>query len=101
MFLRKKTTRRNVIKTGLASLATAAVTVPQSYAITREEIGPKPEGETRVIYLGGDQLHGGHQQEETLRRICERAGWRFLYTQDARFVTPEFISDADLLIITR
>ena len=101
MFFRKKINRRRVIATGLASLATAAVTSPKSYAITRKEIGPKPEGEIRVIYLGGDQLHNGQQQEITLRGICEKAGWKFLYTQDARFVTPEFISDADLLIITR
>jgi type 1 glutamine amidotransferase len=62
---------------------------------------PKAPGETKVVYLGGDQLHNGLGQRQSLRGIFEPAGWRFMATTDARYLTPEFIGDADLLIITR
>lgn len=97
MSLRKKTSRRAIIKAGLASLASAAVTIPQSQAAIR----PKARGETRVVYLGGDQLHNGLGQRQSIRGILSKTGWRLLFTTDARYVTPELISDADLLIITR
>ncbi len=93
----KKITRRGAIKTGLVSLASTAVTVRQSHAAIR----PKAKGETKVVYLGGDQLHNGLGQRQSLRGVFESAGWRFMAMTDARYLTPEFLSDADLLIITR
>ena len=95
------TTRRNVIKAGLASFTSAVAVTPLSYAAMPNEIKPKTSGETRVIFLGGDYLHNFAAQEPALRRICEKAGWTFLAVHDARFVTPELISDTDLLMIQR
>lgn len=93
----KKTSRRKILKAGLASVASAAVIIPHSQAAVK----PKAKGETKVVYLGGDQLHNAMGQHQEIRGVLSKAGWRLLFTSDARFVTPEFISDADLLIITR
>jgi len=90
-------TRRKAIKTGIAAFAAAALSPEDTHASIR----PKARGETKVVYLGGDQLHNGLGQVQSLRGVFKPAGWRFMWTHDARFVTPEFISDADLLIITR
>lgn len=97
MFSLQKTTRRTVLKAGLVSLAGAAGITPYAQA----QIRPKAKGETKVVYLGGDQLHNALGQEQELRGVFGKTGWRFLSTTDARYVTPELISDADLLIITR
>ena len=64
-------------------------------------IRPKAEGETKVVYLGGDPLHNGMTQRHAIRSVLGKTGWRLLFTQDARYVTPEVLSDTDLLIITR
>ena len=97
MFLRNKTNRRNVIKTGLASVTAAAVSFQESQAAVR----PKAKGETKVVYIGGDGLHSGFTQEGALRGVYRNTGWRLLFTRDCNYVTPELISDADLLIATR
>ncbi len=97
MFFDTTIKRRSVIKASLASIAAGIVSIPKTYAALR----PKAKGETKVVYLGGDQLHNGLGQSQALRGIYNRAGWRFLWATDARYVTPDFISDADLLIITR
>jgi len=89
--------RRSAMKAGLISATTAAITLPESHAAIR----PKAKGETKVVYLGGDQLHNGMGQRQELQSVFSSTGWRLLFTQDARYVTPELLSDTDLLIITR
>ncbi|MDP2983402.1 MAG: hypothetical protein Q8O92_08740, partial [Candidatus Latescibacter sp.] len=104
MFSLQKSTRRTVLKAGLASLAGSTVACGGRAGIsshTQAQIRPKAKGETKVVYLGGDQLHNALGQEQELRGVFGKTGWRFLSTTDARYVTPELISDADLLIITR
>ncbi len=93
--------RRTALKAGLVSLASQAIITPEGYAATTEDIRPKAKGETKVVYLGGDQLHNGFGQEFYLRQTFKNTDWRLFFVTDARFVTPEFIGDADLLIITR
>ncbi|MFA6472429.1 MAG: ThuA domain-containing protein [Candidatus Latescibacterota bacterium] len=90
-------TRRGIIKTGIAAVAATAVPVMNAHAA----IAPKAAGETKVVYLGGDQLHNGLGQEQELRSVFSKTKWRFLATVDSRYVTPELLSDTDLLIITR
>ncbi len=97
MFFKSTSSRRSAIKVGFASLAAAAATIPKTYAALR----PKAKGETKVVYLGGDHLHNGFGQEYYLRKTLRDANWRLLFTHDARYVTPDFLSDTDLLIITR
>ncbi len=89
-------TRRGAFKAGIASLAPAFLAGKSASASLK-----KKPGETKVVYLGGDQLHNGMGQVQEMRGIFKPAGWRFMFTHDARYVTPELISDADLLIITR
>ena len=97
MSLDKKVSRRKILKAGFASFAAAAITASEAKASIR----PKAKGETKVVYLGGDQLHNGLGQTQALRGVFQKTGWRFMSATDARVITPEFISDADLLIITR
>ncbi len=92
-----KPNRRGILKTGLASIAAAAAGIPKTFAAIR----PKSRGETKVVYLGGDQLHNGMGQRQELQSIFSDTGWRMMFTTDARHITPELIGDADLLIITR
>ena len=90
-----------MLKAGLVSVASAAATAPESYAALPEEIKPKAPGETRVVFLGGDILHNFMAQEPAIRGISEKAGWKVLSVHDARYVTPELVATADLLVIQR
>jgi type 1 glutamine amidotransferase len=96
-----KTTRRTAIKTGLAAAATSALAVSESEAALLGNVKPKAPGETRVVFLGGDTLHNFQAQEPALRNIMTRAGWKFYSAHDARYITPDLLSDTDLLIIQR
>ena len=95
------TTRRAMLKTGLAAAASTALVIPESEAALPKDIKPKAPGETRVVFLGGDNLHNFLAQEPALRNICTRAGWKFLSAHDARYITPELLRDTDLLMIQR
>ncbi len=97
MPLPKKPSRRNVIKAGIASIASATVAIPQAQAA----ISPKAIGETKVIYDGGDMWHNGITQEMLLKQTLEKTGWRLIFTHHDQFVTPKVLSDTDLLIVTR
>jgi len=99
--LDQKSSRRNVLKTGLASVAAAGLSVPCALAAPGRDFRPKKEGETLVVYLGGDQLHNYIQQVGTMKSVCNNAGWRLLYTYDNYAVTPEVLSQADIFIYTR
>ncbi len=85
------------MKTGLAAAASAAMLAAPAGAAVRR----KAPGETKVVYLGGDYLHNGFTQEYSIRYTFKDTGWRIYSAQDARQITPEVISDADLLVITR
>lgn len=101
MSTQKKTSRRTALKAGLAAAASAAIITPDGHAALPHEIKPKAPGEKRAVFLGGDVLHNFRAQEPAVRRICERAGCKVYSVHDARFVTPELISDADILLIQR
>ena len=93
--------RRNLLKSGLAAVAAAAIITPEGYSATPQEIKPKKPGEKKAVFLGGDQLHNFMDQEPPLRKICEKQGYLFYSLHDSRYLTPEFISDADVLLIER
>ena len=106
MFFNKNTTRRSMLKAGLVSMAAAPVTFLDSHAQNNSKLAPvnirpKASGETMVVYLGGDQLHNGMGQRQSIGGVLGKTGWRLLFTQDARYVTPELLKDTDLLMITR
>ena len=106
MPLQKKTSRRRIIKAGLASAASLAVLAPNSHAAkTASELKPKAKGETKIVFLGGDYLHNGETQELALRGVFysqeSTKNYRFIKAQDCTHVTPELIKDADLLLICR
>ncbi len=93
--------RRSMLKAGLTSLTYAAVITPQGFAAKPEDVPPKKTGETRILFLGGDNLHNFMAQEPALRRIAETAGWTFFSVHDARYITDDLVAQADLMMIER
>jgi len=90
--------RRNVLKTGLASLAATAVTVGDAHTAPK----PKAPGETKVVVMMGDYCHNPIYQETNVRGIfSSHKDWRLYFPRASRFFTPELLSDADLLITAR
>jgi hypothetical protein len=93
--------RRSLLRTGLTSIAAAGVLTPNGMAQRPEDLPKRAAGETRVVFLGGDNLHNFLAQEPALRGICEKAGWMFLSLHDARYLTADLVGSADLLMIER
>ena len=94
----KRPSRRKVLKTGLASLATAAVTTPMAKAA----IPKKGRGETKIVAVMGDYWHPAIAQETHVRRIFSSLNsWKIYFVVASRFLTEELLSDADLLISAR
>ena len=92
-----QTGRRTVLKAGFAAVTAAAV-IPEAQA----ELKPKAPGETKVVAVMGDYWHNPISQEVQLRDIFSpNTEWRILFVQSNRFFTPDLISDADLLVLSR
>ncbi len=99
MRLHNPLSRRTLMKAGTACISSAVIGNTIAHAINMR---PKGQFETKkVVYLGGDMWHNGYGQEYDLRATFEKTDWTITFSQDARYVTPELISDADLVIITR
>jgi len=96
----RRISRRGALKAGAAA-TTAAFAGKSARAAMPADIPSKKPNETRVVFLGGDQLHNFAAQEMTLRRICEGAGWTFYSLHDSRYLTPSLVASADLLMMQR
>jgi hypothetical protein len=94
-------TDRSMSRRGFARMVLTPAAGAAAAAGASAAIRPKAAGETLVVYLGGDQLHNGLGQRQSLRSIFQKAGWRFVVAQDARFLTPNLVKEADLLALTR
>ena len=88
---------RSGIAAGLSAAAASAMTGEAHAALP-----PKVAGETRVVLILGDYWHSSVWQEIQIRSIYEKnKDWKVLSARFNRFVTPELINDADLLIVSR
>ncbi|MBT4484190.1 MAG: hypothetical protein HOC71_11010 [Candidatus Latescibacteria bacterium] len=96
MKLLRRLSRRNALKTGLASITTATIAAPSAHAV----ISPKAPGETKIVaILGHDAMHNGVAYETYIRSILRRKkNWRLIFCRSNKYFTPELISDADLLM---
>ena len=86
--------RRNVLKTGLATAAAAAVTIPKAKAQVSPP-DPKKPGELLIsaVMEVNPTLEGG------IRPIMNRVkNSRFWWAGDYRPITPEILGDTDLLL---
>jgi len=93
-----KTTRRKILKTGLASLAATAVGASDAKA----GLNAKTPGETKIVVVMGDYCHNPIYQETNVRGIfSSHKDWRLYFPRASRFFTPELLNDADLLITAR
>ena len=90
-----KNSRRKFLKTGLAVGAAYGVTANPLLAETK-----KP-GEVRVVFLAGDYWHNGVMYERHWRRILGVTGWRLMFAQSAKFITPEVLDQTDLFVFSR
>ena len=87
--------RRNILKSGFASLACTAAAADPLLASW------KAPGETRVIFLVGDYWHNGVTQEKNWRSVLGSTGWNLLFAQSPQFVTSEALAKADLFVVAR
>jgi hypothetical protein len=100
----KKQSRRNVLKTGiLASSAAAAATMITAPDANAEMPRPKAPGETKiVVMMGHDGMHNDVSYEMNIRSIFRsKTDWRVWAARTNRVITPELISDADLILTQR
>ena len=95
MFQQNKTTRRNVLKTGLASIAITSLNISKSLASW------KAPSETRVLFQWGDCYHNTITPEWTFRQVLAPANCRLMFAQSIQFVTPELLSTVDLFVLQR
>ena len=101
MPMKRKISRRTMLRGGLAAFASTGLVTGGAHARKPGEIGPKAPGETKAVYLGGDVLHNFMAQEPPLRRMCEKMGMTFYSVHDSRYLTADFLKDTDLLMIER
>lgn len=86
--------RRNAVKTWGAALLGASLS-------PNPLLARKNPGETRVLFLVGDYWHNPITQEKNWRAVLYPTGWRLMFAQATRFVTPEVLDMTDLLITAR
>jgi len=91
-----KPSRRKMLKAGLVTAATAAVSPRGVHA----GIAPKKPGETKVVaIMGHDVMHNGVAYEVYIRHIFRtKKNWRLIFCRSNKYFTPELIKDADLLM---
>ncbi len=89
--------RRAVLKTGVAGIASAAA-VPAAGAMTLK----KAPGETKIVAIMGDYWHPQVSQESHVRRIFSpRKDYRVYFVLASSRLNAELLADADLLITAR
>ncbi len=95
----QKPSRRNMLKTGIATFASFIATGRKTAASSI----PKAPGETKIVaFMGGDRGHNSIPYEYHVRTIFStKKDWRMIFVLASRFFTPGLISDADLLILSR
>ena len=96
MLENKKQSRRKFLKTGLVSSAVYGAATNQSLLAV-----PKEPGEVRVLFLAGDYWHNSMMYERHWRRILGVTGWRLMFAQSSKFITPEVLDKTDLLVYSR
>ena len=95
MIAQKHPSRREILKAGLTAFTASAVSANSLYA------APKKPGEVRVLFLIGDVWHNGIRQETHWRRVLGITGWRLMFAQSSRYVTPEVLKKTDLFLFCR
>ena len=91
--------RRHALTAGVAALSATVLASPYIHAADMT----KTSGETKIVaFMGGDYGHNRVPYEIHIREIFSaKPDWRIIFVQASDFFTPELISDADLLILSR
>ena len=84
--------RRDILKTGAAALGAAA--------LPSMKVSARPEGKFRLVALMGDYWHNPIALETHIRQIFSGVA-DISFCQAGRFLTPELIEQADLLVTER
>jgi type 1 glutamine amidotransferase len=85
----RKISRRKLLAAG--SLA-ALGAVPEAWS------AEKAPGEIRVLFLVGDYFHNPITQEKNWQDVLRFTGWRLMFAQATRFVTPALLAQTDLFV---
>ncbi len=89
--------RRNVLKTGLATLAGTAA-APN----IRAAVPKKAKGETKIVCVMGDYWHPAASQERHMRQIFSKGdNYKVYFVLSSSYLTAELLSDTDLFISAR
>lgn len=89
----KKISRRKAL--GCAAGLGAAIHVGNAFS------APKQAGEIRVLFLVGDYWHNPITQEKNWQEVLHPTGWRLMFAQSTKFVTPDVLASTDLFIESR
>lgn len=89
--------RRNVLKTGLATLAGTAAAPSIRAAVPK-----KAQGETKIVCVMGDYWHPAASQEQHMRQIFSKGeNYKVYFVLSSSYLTAKLLSDADLFISAR
>ena len=84
-----------MLTAGISGLATAAM---RPCTVTAQSKAP---GEVRVLFLVGDYWHNPITQEKNWQSVLHPTGWRLMFAQATRFVTPGVLAETDLFVVSR
>jgi len=87
--------RRRVLKAGVSAVTAAALS-PRGVTAA-----PKNPGEVRALFLVGDYWHNPITQEKNWQDVLRHTGWRLMFAQATKFVTPEVLALTDLFVVSR
>lgn len=96
MTLLHNPTRREILGTGIASVTAALASLKKTRSVFAQE-----KKKIKVVALMGDYWHNPVGLEADIRLIFSKADMRIIFAQASRFLTPEVLKDADLLITER
>src|SRR5438552_14226988 len=87
MNIDRELSRRTLLETGIAALAASPL-------LAQERLRP-----ASVLFLVGDFYHNAAMQEFSWRQLLKSTGWRLMFAQAPRFVTPDVMAEADLYVL--
>jgi len=91
----RTSSRRNILKSGLAAAAAAAIPVSNGQAQQQAPPKPKKPGSTRISAICGEDYRVRGGLAPIMQRLPNADFW---WANDYRPITPEILNDTDLLL---
>ena len=97
MSTKYNSSRRNMLKAGVAAIPAALSTMTHA----EDAFAAKVQGRIKVVAIAGDNAHNPLWVLINLRSIFGKMDWDVYFTQYSDAITPELLSDTDLFISQR